>query len=191
MALVPVAGRLEPHDGSGGRVADEILDEVHLGAADPDRGIRADAQHGSLVRCGLDGEPHIVGGLLIVQPHDRPVLCQSVEDGAAFAGPDASRVVGSYHWTVGQSTPNARFNCAVSGCQVDSHHLSASRASNRATSSAFQRIVNRRPRSWTRSRSLRSGLNQLSGAYAARRGSSGLIQSVVPCRRMTFGRETG
>ena len=89
MALVPVAGRLEPHDGSGGRVADEILDEVHLGAADPDRGIRADAQHGSLVRCGLDGEPRIVGGLLIVQPHDRPVLCQSVEDGAAFAGPDA------------------------------------------------------------------------------------------------------
>ena len=27
------------------------------GAADPDRGIRADAKHGSLVRCGLDGEP--------------------------------------------------------------------------------------------------------------------------------------
>ena len=40
MALVPVAGRLEPYDGAGGRVVDEILDEVHLGTADPDRGIR-------------------------------------------------------------------------------------------------------------------------------------------------------
>ena len=28
MALVPVAGRLEPYDGAGGRVVDEILDEV-------------------------------------------------------------------------------------------------------------------------------------------------------------------
>lgn len=53
MALVPVAGRLEPYDGAGGRVVDEILDEVHLGTADPDRGIRTDAKHGSLVRCGL------------------------------------------------------------------------------------------------------------------------------------------
>ena len=76
MALVPVAGRLEPHDGSGGRVADEILDEVHLGAADPDRGIRADAQHGSLVRCGLDGEPRIVGGLLICVLASWRPLCE-------------------------------------------------------------------------------------------------------------------
>ena len=28
---------LEPYDGAGGRVVDEILDEVHLGTADPDR----------------------------------------------------------------------------------------------------------------------------------------------------------
>ena len=64
MALVPVAGRLEPYDGAGGRVVDEILDEVHLGTADPDRGIRADAKHGSLVRRGLDGEPRIVVDVL-------------------------------------------------------------------------------------------------------------------------------